>query len=239
MPKDFKLPSDTPKYDGLQEPKTWLDNYLMPVRCQGGSKTTAMQSLQLQLKHFACAWLKGLPDGSVDSWSNLVHSFVRNFLATYKRPASIEELRACAQSSSKSIRSYIQRWTILRNTAEDISEEKAIDPFNTGLRRRDLKEELGFVKPKTIAQLMDIANRWADGEDSLHNGCARWLGDEDREARYQLDSGYRRDRNSDRRMKRKEEVTGSRIAIGGHAAIETTHHYLLNYSPDHATSTFT
>jgi hypothetical protein len=142
MPKGFKLPSDTPKYDGLQEPKTWLDNYLMPVRCQG---------LQLQLKHSACAWLKGLPDLSVDSWSNLVHSFVRNFLATYKRPASIEELRACAQSSSKSIRSYIQRWTILRNTAEDISEEKAIDPFNTGLRRRDLKEELGFVKPKTIA----------------------------------------------------------------------------------------
>lgn len=135
MPKCFKLPSDTPKYDGLQEPKTWLDDYLTAVRCQGGSKTTAMQSLQLQLKGSARAWLKGLPEGSVSSWNDLVYSFVWNFQSTYKRPRSIEEPRACAQRSGESIRSYIQRWTILKNTTEDISEERAIDAFNTGLRR--------------------------------------------------------------------------------------------------------
>jgi hypothetical protein len=178
MPEGFKLPSDTSKYNGLQEPKTWLDDYLMVVRCQGGSKTTTMQSLQLQLKGSARAWLRGLPEGSVSSWDNLVYIFIRNFQSTYKRPASIEELQACAQRSGESIRSYIQRWTILKNTAEDISEERAIDAFNTGLRRRDLKEELRRVKPKTIAHQMDIANRSADGEDSLHNSHARSIDDD-------------------------------------------------------------
>ena len=49
MLKGFKLPSDTPKYDGIHEPKTCIDDYLTAVRCHGGSRTTAMQCLQLQL----------------------------------------------------------------------------------------------------------------------------------------------------------------------------------------------
>ena len=82
--KGFQAAHDTPKYDGLQEPKTWLDDYLTAVRCQGGSKTTAMQSMQLQLKGSMRAWLKGLPKGSVSSWDDLVYRFVRNFQSTYK-----------------------------------------------------------------------------------------------------------------------------------------------------------
>jgi hypothetical protein len=47
-------------------------------------KTTAMQCLQLQLKGFACAWLKSLPASAISSWDNLIHDFVLNFQATYK-----------------------------------------------------------------------------------------------------------------------------------------------------------
>ena len=49
MPKGFKLTFKTPKYDSLLEPRTWLEDYLTAVRCQGGTKNTAMQYLQLQL----------------------------------------------------------------------------------------------------------------------------------------------------------------------------------------------
>ena len=49
------------------------------------------------------------------------------------------------------IRSYVQRWTIMRNSAEDISEESAVGAFKRGLRRRELKEELGRTKPKTVS----------------------------------------------------------------------------------------
>lgn len=156
------------------------------------------------MKGSARAWLKSLPAGSIYNWDDLVDSFVRNFQATYKQPASIEELRACTQRSGESIRSYIQWWTILENTGEDISEERAIDAFNAGLRMRELKEELGNTKPKTIALLMDIANRWAYGEHSLHNNRARLVDDDDVDARYPTDSGRRRDRNSDRRRKCKD-----------------------------------
>ena len=67
------------------------------------------------------------------------------------------------------MRMYIQRWNIIKNSAENISDERAIDAFVAGIRRRDLIEDLGRSRPRTIADLMEIANRWADGEDVVHN----------------------------------------------------------------------
>jgi hypothetical protein len=109
MPRGFKLSNDLPKYDGQQEPSVWLEDYLTAVRFHQGTKTTAMQCLQLQLKGSAHAWLKSLCRGSIHSWNDLVHDFIQNFQATYMRPASMEQLRACTQKQNESIRSYIQR----------------------------------------------------------------------------------------------------------------------------------
>ena len=42
MPRNFKLTMEVPKYDGSQDPKTWLSDYLTAVKCQRGNKVTAM-----------------------------------------------------------------------------------------------------------------------------------------------------------------------------------------------------
>jgi hypothetical protein len=44
-----------------------------------------------------------------------------------------------------------------------------MDAFTVGLRRADLVEEMGHIKPKTVVELMDIVNRVADSEDAYHN----------------------------------------------------------------------
>ena len=49
MPQGFKLTTATPKYDGLEEPEGWLEDYLTAVKFQGGSHVTAMQYVQLML----------------------------------------------------------------------------------------------------------------------------------------------------------------------------------------------
>ena len=132
-----------------------------------------MQSLQLHLSGSARSWLRKLPEESIGSWDKLHDKFVRNFRSTFKRPASIEELRACVQRSGEPIRAYLQRWSIIKNSAENISDERAIDAFNNGLRRKDFVEELGRAKPKSISDMMDIANKWADGEDAVKNKRGR------------------------------------------------------------------
>jgi hypothetical protein len=40
-----------------------------------------------------------------------------------------------------------------------VSDERVIDVFIAGIRRRDLIDELGRSNPRTIADLMEIANQ--------------------------------------------------------------------------------
>jgi hypothetical protein len=101
VPKGFKLPHDQEKYDGSQEPTLWLSDYLQAVHILGGTRATAMQSLQLHLTGAARSWLNTLPNDSIGSWGELESQFARNFHSTYKRPASLEEVKSCIQKETK------------------------------------------------------------------------------------------------------------------------------------------
>jgi hypothetical protein len=153
-----------------------------------------MQSLQLHLTGVARSWLSKLEKESIGSWEDLTKQFTSNFRSTYKRPASIEEVKACVQQRDETLRAYIQRWSLIKNLAVEVSDERAIDAFIIGLRRRDLVEEMGRIKPKTVSDLMDTANRFADGEDACNNKRTR-SPEDDRRNRY--GSQRRRPRNYD------------------------------------------
>jgi hypothetical protein len=60
-------------------------------------------------------------------------------------------------------------WSIIKNLAENFSNERAVNGFISGLYRSDFIEEMGGIKLKKVSDLMDIANRFADGEDTYNN----------------------------------------------------------------------
>jgi hypothetical protein len=107
VPSGFKLPDNFKKFDGLQEPKDWLIDYLETVKLLGGTRATAMQSIQVHLSGAARSWIKKLPVGSIDSWETFEDLFVKNFRSTCKKPTSIEQLRACKQKYGEPMRTYI------------------------------------------------------------------------------------------------------------------------------------
>jgi hypothetical protein len=147
-----------------------------------------MQSLQLHLTGAARSWLSKLGKETIGSWEELTKQFTSNFKSTYKRPASIEEVKARVQQRGETLRAYI------KNSAVEVSDERAIDTFIVGLRRGDLVEEMGRIKPTTVLDLMDVANRFADGEDACNNKCTR-SPEDDRGNRY--GGQRRRSRNYD------------------------------------------
>jgi hypothetical protein len=173
VPKGFRLPHDQQKYDGSQEPTIWLSDYLQAVHILGGTKATAMQSLQLHLTGVARSWLNTLPNESIGSWGELESQFTRDFRSTYKRPASLEEVKACVQRKGETLCSYIQQWSVIKNSAKDVSDERAIDAFLAGLHRSDLMENIGRTRPTTVAELMEEVNRFANGEDAYNNKRGR------------------------------------------------------------------
>ena len=143
-------------------------------------------------------WLKALPPSKYDSWDHFRDDFIKNFKPLCERPKSFEELRACVQRSDERLRSYIRRWTEIRNSVGVISEDMAMDAFIMGLARRDLKEALGRKKPTSVASLLMTATEWADGEDMARTTRGS-------SPRDNHESGSRRRRDSyrdDRRRKR-------------------------------------
>jgi hypothetical protein len=66
-PKVSNYPMISKKYDGSQEPSSWLLDYLQAVRILGGSKETAMQSLQLHLTGTARSLLSKLERETIGS----------------------------------------------------------------------------------------------------------------------------------------------------------------------------
>jgi hypothetical protein len=148
-------------------------NYLQAVKILGGTMETAMQSLQLHLTGATRSWLSKLKKEKIGSWEELTKQFTSNFKLTYKWPASIEEVKACVQQRGETLRAYIQRCSIIKNSAVKVSDERAIDAFIVGLRQGDLVEEMDRIKPKTVSNLMDIANKFADGEDVCNNKQTR------------------------------------------------------------------
>jgi hypothetical protein len=77
------------------------------------------------------------------------------------------------QRRDETLCSYIQRWSVIKNSVEEVSDERAIDAFSAGLRRSDLVEEVGRIKLKIVSELMEVANRFADGEDAYNNKRGR------------------------------------------------------------------
>jgi hypothetical protein len=202
VPKGFKLPHDQEKYNGLQEPTLWLSDYLQAVQILGETRATAMQSLQLHLTGAARSWLNTLPNDFIGSWGELESQFARNFRLTYKHPASLEEVKSCIQQKGETLRSYIQHWSVIKNSAEDVSNERAIDAFSSGLCRIDLVQEIGRARLKIVSELMETANRFADGEDAYNNKRGR-SPEFDKTSRQR-----RRYRNGDNYGRRNQIATG-------------------------------
>jgi hypothetical protein len=82
VPKGFKLPHDQQKYDGSQEPQSWLSDYLQAVKLLEGTREIAMQSLQLHLTGTARSWLSKLGKKTIGSWEELTKQFTSNFKST-------------------------------------------------------------------------------------------------------------------------------------------------------------
>jgi hypothetical protein len=132
-----------------------------------------MQSLQLHFIVAARSWLGELGRETIGRWDGLAKQFISNFNSTYKRPASTKEVKACTQKHNESLRSYIQCWSIIINSAVEVSDERTINAFTQELRRADFVKEMGRIKPKIVAELMDIANSFTDEEDVYQNKRTR------------------------------------------------------------------
>jgi hypothetical protein len=75
------------KYDGTVNPIELLQIYSTSILVVGGNEAIMASDICVALIGTARSWLMNLPEGTLDSWSELCHQFMANFDSAYARPA--------------------------------------------------------------------------------------------------------------------------------------------------------
>jgi hypothetical protein len=126
-----------------------------------------IRNLSLFLSDAARAWLEHLPPAQISDWDDLVKAFAGNFQGTYVRHGNSWDLRSCRQQPEESLREYIRRFLKQRTELPNITDSDIIGAFLAGTTCRDLVSKLGCKTPTKASELMDIATKFASGQEAV------------------------------------------------------------------------
>jgi hypothetical protein len=114
----------------------------------------------------ARSWLMNLPEGTLDSWPELCRQFTPNFKSAYARLGNETDLHAVQQRPGESLRSFIQRFSQVRNTIPRISNASVVVAFRQGVRDEKMLEKLATHDIQDVSapfSLVDKCARAAEG----------------------------------------------------------------------------
>jgi hypothetical protein len=166
FPTRFRAPTTITKYSGETRPELWLADYRLACQLGGTDDgNLIIRNLPLFLSDAARAWLEHLPLVQISNWDDLVKAFAGNFQGTYVRPVNSWDLQSYRQQPGKSLWGYIRRFLKQHTELPNITDSDVIGAFLAGTTCRDLVSKLGRMTPTKASELMDIATKFASGQE--------------------------------------------------------------------------
>jgi hypothetical protein len=92
--------------------------------------------------------------------------FIGNFQGTYERPSTAETLNTIKQKHDGSLRDYVKHFCNARNGIPHIQDIKIINAFCDSVNDLKTVEEIAMKKPKTVADLLTVADVCIDSPGS-------------------------------------------------------------------------
>jgi hypothetical protein len=83
------------------------------------------------------------------------------------RPGNSWDLRSCRQQPGESLREYIRRFSMQHTELPNITDSDFIGAFLAGTTCRDLVSKLSHKIPTKASELMDIATKFASGQEAV------------------------------------------------------------------------
>jgi hypothetical protein len=84
--------------------------------------------------------------------------FIGNFQGTCECLSTTETLKTIKQKHDESLRDYVKRFCNARNGIPHIQDIEIINAFRDGVSNVKTMEEIATKKPKTIAELLAVAD---------------------------------------------------------------------------------
>jgi hypothetical protein len=101
-PDKFR-PDISARYDGTSNVVEFQQLYVVAIQAARGDQRVMANWFPMALKDTPRTWLMNLPHESVTSWKDLCRQFVANFMPTYERPATKNDLKAVRQYKGETL----------------------------------------------------------------------------------------------------------------------------------------
>jgi hypothetical protein len=95
------------KYDESVNPAIFLQIYSTSILAACRNEAIMASYFPVALTGTSRSWLMNLPEGTIDSWSELCCQFKANFESAYARPGNETNLRAIQQRPGESLCSFL------------------------------------------------------------------------------------------------------------------------------------
>ena len=111
-------------------------------------------------------WFTSLAPDSIGSKEELKKVFTDNYMATCTQPGTKHDLNCIYQKPSELLRSYIRRFSEIRNSIPNITEAEVITAFIRGLHHHELRSKFNRKLPTGIGEMITTTNQYVDTEEA-------------------------------------------------------------------------
>ena len=125
LPDKFKMPI-LKHYDGTTDPSDHLERYTSWMYLHGVSDAIVCRAFDSTLEGNAKRWFRKLPEGSIFSWDQLQRLFLTNFIGARLPEVTTSMLLETRQRPDESLRKWIDRFTKVKNSMRECSDENAL-----------------------------------------------------------------------------------------------------------------
>nr|CCI55289.1 PH01B001G05.12 [Phyllostachys edulis] len=138
-----------------------------------------------------------------------------NFQGTYNCPGKEDDLHRMRQNDHKTLHQFIRRFSQVRNLISEVSNSSIFRAFKQGVRSRRITEDITLNPPATVAELFEMADRYATASEAVewNNKIDR----EDNTSREPGEGGKKKDKkakNSKNKAKdQKPQASGSKEVL--------------------------
>ena len=112
-------------------------------------------------------WLTGLPENSINSWGDLCAKFIDNFQGTFTKPGVEWDLSRINQKKGESLREFTRRFIKKKNSIPSASDAVIMATLRKGVKDPNLLKKMSRKQPRTLEELFDMADRYANQEDAI------------------------------------------------------------------------
>jgi hypothetical protein len=145
----------------MVNPAEFLQIYSTSILEVGGNEAVMANYFPVALTGTYRSWLMNLLEGTLYSWSELCHQFTANFESAYARPGNKTDLHAIQQCPGESLRSFVQRFSQVRNTIPHISNASVVVAFHQEVRDEKMLEKLTTHDVQDVSTLFSLADKCA------------------------------------------------------------------------------